>query len=109
MGELPDQVESHLETLVYLLTGLGFVINIHKSIMTPSQQIKYLGILVDSTTLDLRLPVEKFHHIGLEIDQITQRSHITAKQLAQLIGKLHAIAQTLLPVPLFYWFLQYSY
>ena len=37
MGESPDQVESHLEALVYLLTGLGFVINSSKSITTPTQ------------------------------------------------------------------------
>ena len=49
MGESPEQVKGHLEALTYLLTGLGFVINIPKSITTPAQQIEYLGLLVDST------------------------------------------------------------
>ena len=44
-GESPEQVKSHLEALIYLLTGLGFVINIRKSITTPAQQIEYLGLL----------------------------------------------------------------
>ena len=74
MGESPNQVESHLEALVYILTGLGFVINIPKSVMIPSQQIEYLGMLVDSTTLHLSLPGEKLHHIRVEIGQMTQRA-----------------------------------
>ena len=38
MGESPAQVKDHLEALIYLLTGLGFVINILKSITTPAQK-----------------------------------------------------------------------
>ena len=107
MGESPEQVQGHLEALVYLLTGLGFVINIPKSVTTPTQQIEYLGLLVDSTTLHLSLSGEKLHHIRLEIDQITLKSsQITARQLAQIIGKLHAASQAVLPAPLFYRSLQ---
>ena len=107
MGESPEQVKGHLEALTYLLTGLGFVINIPKSITTPAQQIEYLGLLVDLTTLDLSLPGEKLHHIRSWIDQITKKSsQITARQLAQIIGKLHAASQAVLPAPLFYRSLQ---
>ena len=107
MGESPEQVKGHLEALTYLLTGLGFVINIPKSITTPAQRIEYLGLLVDSTTLHLSLPGEKLHHIRSEIDQITKKSFpITARQLTQIIGKLHAASQAVLPAPLFYRSLQ---
>ena len=107
MGESPEQVKGHLEALTYLLTGLGFVINVPKSITTPAQRIKYLGLLVDSTTLHLSLPGEKLHHIRSEIDQITKKSSpITARQLAQIIGKLHTASQAVLLAPLFYRSLQ---
>ena len=102
MGESPEQVKGHLEAFTYLLTGLGFVINIPKSITTPAQQMEYLGLLVDSTTLHLSLPGEKLHHIRSEIDQITKKSSpITARQLPQIIGKLHPASQAVLPAPLF--------
>ena len=107
MGESPEQVKGHLEALTYLLTGLGFVINTPKSITTPAQRIEYLGLLVDSTTLHLSLPGEKLYHIRSEIDQITKKSSpITARELAQIIGKLHAASQAALPAPLFCRFLQ---
>ena len=60
-----------------------------------------------STTLHLSLPGEKLHHIRSEIDQMAKKSsQITARQLAQIIGKLHAASQAVLPAPLFYRSLQ---
>ena len=44
MAESINQVEAHLEALIYLLTGMGFVINIPKSITIPTQQIEFLGM-----------------------------------------------------------------
>ena len=82
MGDSPDQVECNLETLIFLLTNLGFIINVPKSIMTPTQEIEYLGLLVNSTTLHPRFPGEKLHHIRMEVNQILQKSHVTAQQLA---------------------------
>jgi len=37
---------SHLESLLNLLTGLGFIINVPKSVKSPTQQIEFLGLQV---------------------------------------------------------------
>ena len=75
MGKSPEKVKGNLEVLIYLLTGLGFAINILKSITTPTQQIEYLG-------LNQSLPGKKLYHTRSEIVQITKkRSPITARQL----------------------------
>ena len=106
MADTAAQAKSHLEALTFLLTGLGFVINAQKSITTPTQQIEFLGLKVNSVSLHLSLPGEKLHHIRMEVRQHLQRSQVTARQLAQLIGKLHATSQAVLPAPLFYRSLQ---
>jgi len=106
MANTAAQVQSHLEALMFLLTGLGFVINMMKSVTSPTQQIEFLGMMVDSTSLQLSLPGEKLHHIRKEVNQNLQRPQVTARQLAQLIGKLHAASQAVLPAPLFYRSLQ---
>ena len=100
------QVESHLEALIFLLTGLGFIINVPKSTTTPTQQIEFLGLKVDSVSMHLSLPAEKLHHIRMEVRQHLQRPQMTARLLAQLIGKLNAASQAVLPTPLSYWSLQ---
>ena len=108
MGDSPDQVKGHLETLIFLLTNLGFIINSLKSIRRPTQEIKYLGLLVKSTTLHLRLPGVKLHHIRMEVrnsnpPEITCDS---SHQLAQIIGKLNIASQATLRAPLVYRSLQ---
>ena len=35
---MAEQVTLHLEALLYLLTGLGFIINVPKSLTSPTQQ-----------------------------------------------------------------------
>ena len=62
MADTAAQAKRHLEALTFLLTGLGFVINVQKSITTPTQQIEFLGLKVDSVSLHLSLPGEKLHH-----------------------------------------------
>ena len=106
MADTAAQAVSHLEALTFLLTGLGFIINVQKSITTPSQQIEFLGLKVDSVSLHLSLPGEKLHHIRMEVRQHLQRPQVTARQLAQLLGKLNAASQAVLPAPLFYQSLQ---
>jgi len=51
MAETAAQVKSHLDVLMLLLTGLGFIINVEKSVTTPTQQIEFLDLRVDSTSL----------------------------------------------------------
>ena len=106
MADTAAQAESHLKVLTFLLTGLGFIINVQKSITTPTQQIEFLGMKVDSVSLHLSLPGEKLYHIRMEVTQHLQRPQVTARQMVQLIGKLHATSQAVLPAPLFYWSLQ---
>ena len=44
MTETPEEVSKHLATALDLLVGLGFVINIPKSSLTPKQRLEFLGI-----------------------------------------------------------------
>ena len=67
MADTAAQAESHLKALTFLLTGLGFIINVQKSITNPTQQIEFLGLKVDSVSLHSSLPGEKLHHIRMEV------------------------------------------
>ena len=90
MAESVDHARAHLNTLVHLLDGLGFIINQTKS---------RLRCKVNSTTLHLSLPGEKIHHIRVEVGQMLQKLQVTAQHLAQIIGKLYATSQAVLPAP----------
>jgi len=53
------EASQHLEVLVFLLEALGFIINQEKSLLSPVQEIEFLGLMVDSLAIQLKLPGEK--------------------------------------------------
>ena len=63
MAETETLAREQTAGLVYLLENLGFVINYPKSQTTPSQEIDFLGFLVNSVNMDLKLPGEKIKKI----------------------------------------------
>ena len=106
MGESPDVVRDHVTAMVALLEGLGFIVNTDKSVLSPTQQLEFLGLQVSSVDLHLRLPGEKIMQIRVEASQLLRAEICTARKLAQFIGRLNATAQAVFPAPLFYRHLQ---
>ena len=93
--------------MVALLEGLGFIVNTDKSVLSPTQQLEFLGLKVSSVDLHLRLPGEKIKQIRVEASQLLRAEICTARKLvAQFIGRLNATAQAVFPAPLFYRHLQ---
>ena len=64
MAETQSAAREHTAGLVFLLENLGFIINHPKSVMTPSQEIDFLGFTVNSTTMEIKLPGEKIKRYG---------------------------------------------
>ena len=108
LGESQDQASQHLETLLWVLQALGFTINWEKSVVTPTQQIEFLGLVTNSRSMELSLPGEKLRQIRGEALKILSQPLTSASTLSQLIGKLNAAAQAVVPAPLFYRHLQGS-
>ncbi|CAG2204568.1 unnamed protein product [Mytilus edulis] len=65
------------------------------SISSHSQQVTGLrwtfpdGVEIDSTTLELRLPIKKLDELRRELASFQQRKHVSKKQLQSLAGKLN--------------------
>ena len=102
LSESKEMAAQHLEVLTFLLEALGFIVNGEKSILCPSQELELLGLLVDSQSLQLKLPIEKIKQIRKEAGQLQRKGSLTARQLSQFIGKLNAASQAILVAPLFY-------
>ena len=51
----------------------GFVINHEKLVLCPTKTIEFLGILVDSTLKELRLPPRKITRISAEARRIAKQ------------------------------------
>jgi hypothetical protein len=108
LAESQRKAQEHLLGLVYLLENLGFVINKEKSILDPTQEIEFLGFVINSKTLELSLPQRKIKQIKTDIKQLVKQTSVPARKLSQLIGRLQAGMKAVPPAPLFYRNLQRS-
>ena len=108
LADSRELLEDQVSGLVYLLECLGFLINMKKSLLQPSQSIEFLGIMVDTLTMELKLPGEKLKKIRAEAGRCLREESITARALSRLLGKMNAATQVIPPAPLFYRHLQMS-
>jgi hypothetical protein len=80
--------------IVRFMMYLGWVINLEKSNLSPSQKVQYLGWEWDSTSCSVRLPLEKVHAITHDLraihNVVSAQRTVTARKLARLIGTLNA-------------------
>ena len=59
LSESKEVAIQHPEELIFLLEALGFIVNKEESVLCPFQEIEFLGLLVDSLSLQLKLPTER--------------------------------------------------
>ena len=72
-----------------------------KTILTPCQQIEFLGMTVNSQSMELKLPGEKIKKIRTEARHLLATPNAPARSLAQFLGKLNATSPALQMAPLF--------
>ena len=106
IAEDKQRAESHCQRVVDLLTTLGFIINLEKSQQTASQQIEFLGFIIDSVRMTFALPQDKVKKIVSTCRNYLNRDQVTLRDLARLIGVLTATTLAVLPAPLHYRALQ---
>jgi len=66
MAESKQKLTEHVQLTLFLLENLGLIVNCKKSILGPSQEIEFLGMIVNSISMDLKLPGEKIRKIRQE-------------------------------------------
>ena len=102
MATSPKVAREHTAGLIFLLENLGFIINHPKSLLTPTQEIQFLGFIISSNAMEIRLPGEKIKQIRQEARKILETPVPQALALSRLLGKLNHAAQAIPPAPLFY-------
>ena len=106
IADSPAQVNEHVEVVQFVLENLGFVLNVEKSIITPSHRIEFLGLIVDITMMQICLPGEKIKQICAEAIKLRQTLQVVPCTMSQFLGKLSVAPQAISPASLFYRHLQ---
>ena len=81
-----------MHTLINLLRQLGFAINWSK-VEGPSQQLVFLGVVVDSATMTLALTTLKLKDFSDLLTMFLKKKRVSVRQLETLVGKLSWASQ----------------
>ena len=88
---------------IILLQHLDFMINLKRYVLDPAQEMEFLGLIMNSQTMTLSLPVEKTKDQCL---RLYKASKISFLDFTKLIGTLPSPFQAVLSVGLQFRFLK---
>ena len=102
LGETSEELSHNFQSCQTLMTSLGFVVNNEKSIAGPTQEIEFLGFVINSRSMPLAVTKEKLKSLTSQCKNLLQSQRTTVRHLAQVIGTMTSLNQAVLPAPLHY-------
>jgi len=91
LGATASECSINVTTTVYLLQNLGFNTNEDKSVLQPVQKLEYLGCVIDSRSMTVKLTHTGKTKILKFAKQIKkQHHHVKIRALARLVGLIVA-------------------
>ena len=106
MSRSENQTLEHTAATTYLLENLRFIVHPDKSELRPTQDLEFLGMVVNTVNMTLKVPGEKLKKIRKEAQSLLKKGKVTARMVSRIIGKMSAMAQAIPPAPLFFRSLQ---
>ena len=102
IAQSPEELKKQLQLVTTLLELLEFVINQEKSQLQPTQLIQYLGFLIDSRGMRIKLTEQKVTQMVVTCRAIQEKQSLPVRELAKLIGKMTAASPAIFPAPPWY-------
>ena len=85
----------HLQLVLSRLISLGFIVNLKKSILLPSQRIQFLGVILDLCKMTMELPQDKLTCFRRRIKKLLKKAkkvkHFTLLELQSIVGTLFSV------------------
>ncbi|KAK7474676.1 hypothetical protein BaRGS_00034100 [Batillaria attramentaria] len=89
-GATIAECQENVRATVSLFECLGFVIHKEKSVLHPCKELKYLGFVLNSESMTVKLTRQRIEKITESCQQILEKTLVVIRELAQLIGQLVA-------------------
>ena len=103
-----DGAMTDVSLMLHLLKNLGFILNMEKSILFPSQEMEFLGVLVSSIHMSFSFKERKVLNLRNDCRRFLNSRTASQSDLARLIGKMIAAKAAILQAPLHYRALQHQ-
>jgi hypothetical protein len=93
-----------IQQIIDTFNAFGLRINLQKSILTPTQKIEFLGMILDSQKMIIKAPKPKIRNAMREAKHIKEKilNHqpVTKRNLARFAGLAIAISKAIVPAKL---------
>ena len=90
IGRSKEECEGNLRVTLNLLTELGFIVNMNKSVLTPIQDLEFLGFHINSQRMELYLSDHKKKKIARAAALTKVKDRVTIRDFASVIGTVVA-------------------
>ena len=90
MVDMPEECKKTVIATVKLFTKLGFQVHPDKSNLFPSQEIHFLGFILNSKNMTVTLTDEKQTKIVEYIKVLENKKDLKIRDLAELLGMCEA-------------------
>lgn len=87
-GETLNKCMKNVDATLALLTRLGFIVNMKKSILSPCRKIEYLGFIWDSISMTISLPERKRTNLLRLVNKTISLKFESIQNASILIGNL---------------------
>ena len=82
----------NLDIMVQVCDDVGFTLNPSK-LVKPTTCIEFLGIVLDSERMEMRISEDRLHRIMTELTEWRSRKKATKREILSLLGKLIFISR----------------
>jgi hypothetical protein len=85
-----SEAEKAIHCTAKILTDLGFIIHPKKSVFKPTQEISYLGFVINSSNMTVSLTQDKRNNIKDQCLSLARKVRPTIRNIAEVVGKMVA-------------------
>ena len=86
MGYNYASCEENIVQTVDMFLKLGFVIHPAKSVLVPTQELEFLGFLLNSISMSVHLPPRKATYVRQACEDLLHQHNPTIREVAHVIG-----------------------
>lgn len=97
IAKTKDQAMRHGQILRRHLLNLGFLLSENKCCWTPQQTQHFLGFLLDTRKMEIRLPSAKVMKVKKDMKKLIKLTSLTVRKLAAIVGTLRATVTAVYP------------
>ena len=102
MGDRLSDARRNVMTSVTVVRSAGFVVHPEKSVFEPAQIITYLGCILNSIDMTVKITVERAIKLREVACRIRDADLVTIREVAELVGLMVASSPAVAYGPLFY-------